>query len=142
VSDFNGYGTHPVSSNSSVHQYDVDVMTPVFKGFEYESRSVSNFTDPDPQFEHVEQSPRKTIPVSEDGMAINEDLRCTIESVKPDEIIFTFSEEENRLDNLLDSPEYFGRYRLALLEPDELHARDRAATATNGKKVWQLSKLS
>jgi hypothetical protein len=126
----------------SVRQYDVDDMIPVFKGFEYESRSLSNFTDPNPPFEHVEQSPRKTIPVSEEVMAINEDFWCTIESVKPDEIIFTFSEEANRLDNLLDSPEYFGRYRLARLEPDEPHAHDRAATATNGKKVWQLSKLS
>ena len=126
----------------SVHQYDADVMIPVFRGFEYESRSVSNFTDPDPSFEHIEQSPRKTIPGYEEVMAINEDFWCTIESVKPDEIIFTFSEVANRLYNLLDSPEYFGRYRLARLEPDEPHARDRAATATNGKKVWQLSKLS
>lgn len=126
----------------SVHQYDVDNMTPVFKGFEYESRSVSNFTDPDPQFEHVEQSPTKTIPVSEDVMAMKEDLRCTIESVKPDKIIFTISEEGNRPKNFLDSPEYFGRYRLARLEPDETHAHDRAGIAMNGKKVWQLCKLS
>jgi hypothetical protein len=126
----------------SVHQYDVDNMTPVFKGFEYESRSVSNFTDPDSQFEHVEQSPTKTIPVSEDVMAMKEDLRCRIESVKPDEIIFTISEEENRPKNFLDSPEYFGRYRLARLEPDEAHAHDRAGIATNGKKLWQLCKLS
>lgn len=126
----------------SVHQYDVDNMIPVFKGFEYESRSVSNFTDPDPQFEHVEQSPRKTIPVSEDVMAMKEDLRCTIESVKPDEIIFTISEEENRPKNFLDLAGYFLRYRLAILEPDEAHAHDRAATAMNGKKLWQLSKLS
>jgi hypothetical protein len=126
----------------SVHQYDVDDMIPVFKGFEYESRSVSNFTDPDPQFEHVEQSPRKTIPVSEDVMAMKEDLRCTIESLKPDEIIFTISEEENRPKNFLDLAGYFVRYRLATLEPDEPHAHDRAAMATNGKKLWQLSKLS
>jgi hypothetical protein len=126
----------------SVHQYDVDNMTPVFKGFEYESRSVSNFTDPDPQFEHVEQSPTKTIPVSEDVMAMKEDLRCTIESVKPDKIIFTISEEGNRPKNFLDLAEYFGRYRLARLEPDETHAHDRAGIATNVKKLWQLCKLS
>ena len=126
----------------SVHQYDVDDMIPVFKGFEYESRSVSNSTDPDPQFEHVEQSPRKTIPVSEDVMAMKEDLRCTIESLKPDEIIFTISEEENRPKNFLDLAGNFLRYRLAILEPDEAHAHDRAGIATNGKKLWQLCKLA
>ena len=139
-----------------VNHQDDQNKCQVCYGLEYPSRTMSSFLFGLPPLEDAEldmkgneatqdnNSNPFSFPSDKGWQIIQDNGTCKIESIKPNEIIFTIPKREDY------SWKYFGltksfaeRYRLLLLSNGENNDRSHSTRpATNGKKLWALCRVA
>jgi hypothetical protein len=144
------------NSGRRVNRRDDENKCQVCYGLEYPSRTMSGFLfGLFPLLEDVEldikgnratQDNSNPFSFARDkGLQIIQDnATCKIESIKPNEIIFTIPKRKDYCWKYFGLTKSFGgRYRLLLLSNGENNDRSHSSRpATNGKKLWALCRVA